>query len=678
MSEKIEFDLTVKNNQLDKALESGINKSSKLEDTLTVALGVFAGNIATKGFELLGDAASASVEIIKESIKAAEDQEVVTNNLNSALSRNGNLTKQTTDELLAYADAMQATTKFTDDSVTASAALLESLTGLNKDGLKQGVSAAADFATVLGIDLETATRLVAKAADGNTEAFKRYGVQIRKGKTDSESFANTVEALNKQFGGSSAAQLNTYQGSLTSLKNAYANMLEPIGDIIVKNPTVIATFNALKDIITDTTKTIGENNSGIKSLVTDGIFLAIAGLEGFLNAMSKVYSFAKLLTATISGLGNVALFGLSKFLELAYDGMTKVLSLLPVVGKEFENLQNPISALSDALSGNVTAAISDFKKSLDPNGFDDASLSVERFGIKVAATADAIDLAAKKQSETNTGRGKSEEETNAQVLAQRAQFGVDLAVINAKIDAENKTFQEQSAQLGITDQAAKNQQIIDDTANQKLREAQIVFDGEVAKAKATQTGENLTLAIQKASAEKRLTDKKIFDEKDLALTKISSEAKVAAQKDTLAQIATLSSSNNKTLAVIGKAAAIAQIAIDGPQAVTKALAAFPPPFNFVAAGLVGAAVAAQAAKVAGLNFESGGFVGGPTGATVGPDNRTANVRDGELVLNADQQRNLLSQLNNGGGSGAPIIIQIDGREIMRAIRNQLNSGYKLA
>ncbi len=80
------------------------------------------------------------------------------------------------------------------------------------------------------------------------------------------------------------------------------------------------------------------------------------------------------------------------------------------------------------------------------------------------------------------------------------------------------------------------------------------------------------------------------------------------RKATLSTIATLQNSHNSTLAAIGKAAAITQIAIETPVAIARALSAFPPPFNFAAAGLVGAAMAAQAARIAGVQLAEGGIV----------------------------------------------------------------------
>ena len=87
-----------------------------------------------------------------------------------------------------------------------------------------------------------------------------------------------------------------------------------------------------------------------------------------------------------------------------------------------------------------------------------------------------------------------------------------------------------------------------------------------------------------------------------------------------------------------------------------------------------AAIAATAIK----GLEQGGFVGGMAGASLGADNRVAKVRDGEMILNASQQKNLLDIINSGGGSGGDVVIQVDGIEIARAVRTQMNKGFRLA
>lgn len=128
------------------------------------------------------------------------------------------------------------------------------------------------------------------------------------------------------------------------------------------------------------------------------------------------------------------------------------------------------------------------------------------------------------------------------------------------------------------------------------------------------------IAAESNAAKKR----QLNIQKDQLIEKLGEEemakAKLALQQETFGKIASLSRSSNSTLAAIGKAAAITQIAIETPVAVSRALAAFPPPFNFVAAGLVGAAMAVQAAQIAGVPLAEGGIVKARPGgiqATIG-------------------------------------------------------------
>lgn len=106
------------------------------------------------------------------------------------------------------------------------------------------------------------------------------------------------------------------------------------------------------------------------------------------------------------------------------------------------------------------------------------------------------------------------------------------------------------------------------------------------------------LAVEEKSAELAMTEFK----------KKQAEQRANHQKEALSRISTLARSNNKTLAAIGKAAALTQIAIDGPAAVVNAYRNIPAPFNFAAAAAVAAAVAAQAAQVTGVQFADGGIV----------------------------------------------------------------------
>lgn len=105
---------------------------------------------------------------------------------------------------------------------------------------------------------------------------------------------------------------------------------------------------------------------------------------------------------------------------------------------------------------------------------------------------------------------------------------------------------------------------------------------------------------------------------------------------TLAQLA---NSENKKLAAIGKAAAIAQATIDGFLAVQKALASAPPPWNFAIAAAVGVVAAANVASIAGVpGFEKGGtppvgraYLVGERGPEIRVDHRPGTILPNNIL-----------------------------------------------
>lgn len=137
----------------------------------------------------------------------------------------------------------------------------------------------------------------------------------------------------------------------------------------------------------------------------------------------------------------------------------------------------------------------------------------------------------------------------------------------------------------------------------------------------------------------RLRQKDFAHEKEYAQAKHALDAKFTEMRlqgasAMFGELASLSSSGNKKLAAIGKAAAIAQATIDGFVAVQKALASAPPPFNFLMAGAVAIKTGAQVAGIVSTNvggFQTGGqfMVDGKSG--VDQNNINMNVSRGERV-----------------------------------------------
>lgn len=95
------------------------------------------------------------------------------------------------------------------------------------------------------------------------------------------------------------------------------------------------------------------------------------------------------------------------------------------------------------------------------------------------------------------------------------------------------------------------------------------------------------------------------------------------------QLATLQTSHNRTVAAIGKAAAIAQATIDGIVAVQAALKGPPgPPWSYAIAASTAVMTAVNVAKIAGIGFQRGGYTGdGSPNDVAGPAHRQEFVFD---------------------------------------------------
>ena len=183
-----------------------------------------------------------------------------------------------------------------------------------------------------------------------------------------------------------------------------------------------------------------------------------------------------------------------------------------------------------------------------------------------------------------------------------------------RVKNEEKAIAEMENQIALQEQATMMQDFGTEEYFRKEAEAQGKLAEQATNHKAKMAALNNQHNLLQLANQQKATAKEI------ELEKKKNEIIEADRKSTLGTIAGLQNESNQTLATIGKAAALTQIAIDTPVAISRALAAFPPPFNYGAAAAVGAAMAAQAAKVSGIKLAEGGIVKARPGgiqATIG-------------------------------------------------------------
>lgn len=180
-------------------------------------------------FLALSASVGAATAFLAASVKAFSEQEDAVHKLELALRNQGVTSKTVSRDLQAYADSLQRTTTFSDETILAGQALLVSF-GLTGDKLKQATVASLDLAAGLGVDLRTAMMLVGKAAQGQTETLARYGIKIKEGTADSDKFSVAIQGITSKFGGSAQAEAETLSGKIKQLSISFNELQESIGE----------------------------------------------------------------------------------------------------------------------------------------------------------------------------------------------------------------------------------------------------------------------------------------------------------------------------------------------------------------------------------------------------------------------------------------------------------------
>lgn len=226
-----------------KALKSTTEQGSPilgfLTDLKTHIVGTAAGFVSAQAaIGAVQTGFRALTGLVADSVVAYSDAEAAQSKLVAALRQQKTATPEVIDQYNALASEFQRTTVFSDDLVNKMEALLAQVGNVMPSKMGAALKASTDLAAGLGIDLESATTLVAKAAAGHTETLGKYGITVSEAAVKTQGFDAVLEAVNRQFGGQAQAQIETYAGRVEQIKNAWNNVEEAIGKFIVKSPLV--------------------------------------------------------------------------------------------------------------------------------------------------------------------------------------------------------------------------------------------------------------------------------------------------------------------------------------------------------------------------------------------------------------------------------------------------------
>jgi hypothetical protein len=226
-----------------------------------------------------------------------------------------------------------------------------------------------------------------------------------------------------------------------------------------------------------------------------------------------------------------------------------------------------------------------------------------------------------------------------------AEIALAQQVTDARIDEEIRAvtaIEAYEADLASQQSAAA---LVQAEANKAATEAKIAAIAQVADVVAQYTQYSLdqdVAAYEQAQADRNSLGKNA----------------TKAEKDAADERLAITRNAARKAFLIDKAAKMASAAAATALAIVQALSSAPPPYNFIAAGAVGAAGLIQQAAIASQQptFHAGGFVGG-----MAPDEQQATVRRGEAVLNPAGRRAMgddaIRAANGGMGGGQTIVVQ---------------------
>ena len=333
----------------------------------------------------------------------------------------------TSQRLLDFASAMQKVTVFGDE-VTISAMAQAAAFTTNEKAIEQITIAAQNLAAGRGMDLKTAMDLVSKSVFSSTNALSRYGIEIGKAKNRTDKFNKTMEAINKQYGGQAAAQVDTYAGAVAQLKNTWGDFGEDLGQVLASallpivqalaliaegllfikpvlaplitamtsfGLAVLITSRRLKLAALGAKKTalafigLGKGAkaaaAGVKSLraaLSIGLFVAIEAIAYFLGKTKKETEAATVET--------VELKGAIEDLEMVFAGFTSI--------KDYEQLLQDIESINIKITTSVKSLKEMFEEKWDIDTspdwaemFGGLDMTVENYAAILAASIERLE-----------------------------------------------------------------------------------------------------------------------------------------------------------------------------------------------------------------------------------------------------------------------------------------------
>jgi hypothetical protein len=564
--------------------EQSSKKTNFFQTAFATMTGFLGSQVVLGALGMVKDGFGAMVTAIEDGIDSANKEENALKSLSTSLALSGNYSATAANDLKNFAGEMENTTGIADDLVLKNLALLSSITKLDSEGLKKAQKGALDLSAAMNVDLETATRMVAKGIEGNTAAFQKMGIEVQKGRNETENFANVMKALGG-LNGSAAAQLQTFSGGITAMKNSFGNAIEVLGKVITNN-------EALKTVIAEVAKIfqalegwVNKNATTFSEVLTAAIVYTIKGLEILTDVLKVVYNtIAFLVNSTrllVQGLVDVGQ-AIVSLAQLDFSGAKNA----------FKETGDVVNDLADNLTGKTGSAFDAVSDKLNTI----ATFAEVAGNKQLTAFTESTPAIKNQAQEVDNLKTKFYDLRQAQQDAQDA-FAKGLLDEAAAMNSANN--------MKIEMLKTQNEAELISKQDQLDAEAKLIADNRAAEdALLAQNLQNKLVTQEMYNQQRAVLENKRAQE-DIKRENEIHKLKMQGYGQFFDGLSALSSSSNKELASIGKAAAIANATMNAYVAIQNALANVPYPANIAAAAGIGVQAFANIAKISGVGLAKG-------------------------------------------------------------------------
>jgi len=190
-------------------------------------------------------------------LQAAAKQEDAVNKLNTALRNAGSFSEGASQNLQQFATDLQSITTVGDETALEMLSLAKAM-GATNDQAKDLVKAAANLSAATGLTLESAVKNLGKTFGGLTGELGESVPQLRALSKETLMAGGAIDLINKRFAGAAAAQVKTFSGRMSQLSNRFGDLLEQLGFLVTRSPTIQKFIGFISDAFANLTNKVSD------------------------------------------------------------------------------------------------------------------------------------------------------------------------------------------------------------------------------------------------------------------------------------------------------------------------------------------------------------------------------------------------------------------------------------